>query len=346
MAKAGTAVGAAPLTRRRKAAIVLQMLLAEGQKLTLSDLPEEIQLTLTRELGSLRMIDRDTMYAIATEFADVLDSIGLTVPGGMARAVDAVADRISPSAVARLKSEYGSGITDPWSKIVALPNPDLVPIMQTESHEVAAVILSKLPVAKAAELLGKLPGDLARRITFAVSQTASIRPDAVARIGQAIAQAHCSKPVPAFVSPPVQRLGAILNSSLSATRDSVLEGLGADDQAFADQVRRAIFTFLDLPERVEKVDIPKVARAVDNASLVTALTHALATGGGDAESAEFILANMSQRMADSLREEIASRGKIRRSDGEAAMGAVIKAVRDSVESGEIALVDPDEEDDD
>ncbi|SMY09068.1 flagellar motor switch protein FliG [Flavimaricola marinus] len=336
------------LSRRRKAAVVLQMLLADGKKLSLTSLPEDVQLNLTRELASLRLVDRDTLYAVATEFADDLERVGLTTPGGVDSTLKALADQISPETASRFKSEAGSrrGAVDPWAQIVSMECKDLVPIMTQESTEVAAVVLSKLPVAKAAELLGLLPGETARRITYAVSQTGAVKPEAVKRIGVALAAAHCSKPVPAFAHPPVQRVGAILNSSLAATRDAVLEGLGSDDPAFAEEVRKAIFTFPDIPERLEKVDVPKVIRAVDNDVLVTGLTFALAAGGGDAEAGEFILSNMSQRMADSLREEIGERGRVRKADGEGALGQVVTAIRSAVDSGEITLVVAEEDEED
>lgn len=346
---AGTAaLGQGPLSRRRKAAMVMQMLLADGRKLSLTKLPEGVQEDLTRELGNLRLIDKETLFAVAEEFARDLERIGLSAPGDVEAAIAAMADQISPAAAARLKSEsqIRRGTVDPWAQIVALDNKAIVPIMQDESIEVAAVVLSKLPVAKAAELLGLLPGDKARRITYAVSQTGAVRPEAVRRIGLALATAHCQPPASAFHNPPVQRVGAILNSSLAATRDAVLEGLGSDDPAFAEQVRKAIFTFPDIAERVVKVDVPKIIRAIDNDVLVTALTYALASGGSDAEAAEFILANMSQRMADALREEIAERGRVRKSDGEAAMGRVVSAIRDAVDNGEVVLVVPEEEDED
>lgn len=334
------------LTRRRKAAMVLQMLLSDGQKLSLTSLPEDVQLNLTRELASLRLIDRDTLYAVATEFADDLERVGLAAPGSVESTLKALADQISPDTAARLKSEAagGGGAQEAWNQIIGLECKELVTIMNRESTEVAAVVLSKLPVAKAAELLGMLPGEMARRITFAVSQTASIRPDAVRRIGIAIATAHGARPIPAFSNPPVQRVGAILNSSLAATRDNVLEGLGTDDPDFADAVRKAIFTFPDIPARVAKVDIPKVVRAVDNDVLVTGLTFALAAGGRDAEAGEYILSNMSQRMADGLREEIGERGRVRKVDGEGALGTVVAAIRTAVDGGEISLIVPEEED--
>jgi flagellar motor switch protein FliG len=333
----------AGLTQRRKAAMVVQLLLAEGQKLSLAGLPEHQQMLLTRELGSLRLIDRATLDAVATEFAKLLDSIALATPGGVEGALAALGTQISPATAARLREEasHSSG-GDPWAQVLALPIEALKPIMEGEATEVCAILLSKLPVPKAAELLGQLPGERARRIAFAVSQTGQVTPAAVARIGAGLAADHCVASTPAFSQPPVHRVGAILNSSLAATRDSVLEGLGSDDPAFADLVRKAIFTFLDIPARLARNDVPKVIRGVDGAVLVTALGAGLAEGEASAAVSEFILANMSQRMADQLREEIGERGKIKKSDGEAAQNLLIAAIRERADAGEVTLIEADE----
>ncbi len=347
-ARSVTGRGTGPLTRRRKAAMVVQMLLAHGKKISLADLPEDIQLSLTRELAALRIIDRETMHAVADEFSATLGEVGLATPGGIDGAIAALTDQISPSAAAQLKSEESRRriAMDPWAQIVSLETEELRPILETESIEVSAVVLSKLPVAKAAALLGMVPGEQARRITFAMNQTSGILPDAVARIGQALAMAHCMNPVPAFPAAADKRLGAILDSSGTITRESILLGLGEQDPAFAEQVRRAIFTFRDIRSRVEGRDVSTVLRGVDGATLVTALTVALAGGAEDAETAEFILSNMSQRLADQLREEIGERGRVRTSEGEVAMKAVIEAVKKAADRGDISFVRPEADEED
>ncbi len=335
------------LSRRRKAAMVVQMMLAQGRNLSLKDLPEDVQLNLTRELGALRIVDRETMYAVAEEFAATLESIGLTAPNGVEDAVEALSEQISPETAARLKAEEAARriAADPWAQITRLESEELLPILQDEGTEVAAVVLSKLPVAKAATVLGMLPGEDARRITFAVNQTSGILPEAVMRIGQALALTHCVKPIPAFDAAAEARVGAILDNSGSATRDGVLEGLTSDDPDFAEQVRRAIFTFADIPARIKPVDVPNITRSVNNDVLITAMTFSLSLGGNDAEAAEYILANMSQRMADQLREDIGERGRIRRSEGEEATKAITTAIKDSVEAGQMRLIEPDEDED-
>lgn len=335
--------GLPAITRRRKAAMVVQLLLSDGQSLPLSRLPEEVQLNLTRELGSLRLIDRETLAAVAEEFARDLEAIGLTAPHGVAGALAALAGQLSPGAAARLRVEAAQDRdVDPWPQVIELGQDDLLALLTQESTEVAAIVLSKLPVARAAELLGRLPGERARRITHAVSQTADIMPEAVARIGRGLATEYCARLQPAFSHPPVQRLGAILNQSAPATRDDMLEGLVSADPALAERVRKAIFTFADILHRLAPLDVPKVLRGVDGAVLVTAFAGAQAAGGEDAAVAEFLLANMSQRMAENLREEVKERGRVKRSEAEAAMARILGAIRGRADDGEITLILSDE----
>ena len=217
----------------------------------------------------------------------------------------------------------------------------LLPVLEEESIEVGAVMLSKLPVAKAAELLGKLPGEKARRVAYAVSQTGNVDPDTVRRIGVALAGQLEAQPLRAFHANPVERVGAILNISPALTREDVLKGLDEADAGFAQRVRRAIFTFVHLPRRVLGRDVPKLIRIVDQAQLVTALTASIEVAEL-AASAEFILSNMSQRMAQGLREEIAARGKVKEKEAEDAMNTIISAVRQLEAAGELVLVQEEE----
>lgn len=324
------------LTSREKAAIIVRLLLAEGAPVPLSALPDHMQAALTEQMAQMRVVDRDTLASVVGEFLDQLESIGLSFPGGLDGALSMLDGHISPSAASRLRRMAGnSGKIDPWDRIIPLSPDRLMPVLEEEAVEIGAVLLSKLPVSKAADLLGRLPGDRARRIAHAVSLTGNIDPDTVRRIGLSLAAQLDAVPPKAFDTGPEERVGAILNVASAAVRDALLDGLTADDAAFADKVRKAIFTFAHIPARVPPRDVPKVVRLVDQPTLVTALAGA---AGPLAPVAEFILANMSQRMAQGLREEIAARGKVRDKDAETAQTAVVDAVRRLVDEGEITLI--------
>jgi flagellar motor switch protein FliG len=324
---------------REKAAIIVRLLVADGANLpmAISTLPEHMQAALTEQIGQMRLIDRATLSAVVEEFLYEVEEVGLAFPGGIDAALTLMDGHISATAASRLRRLAGaSGKADPWDRLTALPTDRLLPVIEAESTEVAAVMLSKLPVPKAAEILGRLPGEKARRVAYAVSMTGNVDPETVRRIGISLANQLESQPPKAFDAGPVERVGAILNVSTAATRDEVLQGLEVEDADFAEQVRKAIFTFNHIPARIMPRDIPKIVRMVDQPVLVTAFTAALALPSL-APTVEFFLANMSQRLAQGLREEIAARGKVKDKDAEEAMNAIVAAIRQLEGAGEVVL---------
>ena len=330
------------LNGRQKAAIIVRLLLADGAQLPLSALPEHLQAALTEQMGSMRLVDRDTMRAVVEEFCVELESVGLSFPGGIDGALSMLDGHISTTAaslVRRLGS--ASGNAEQWERVASQEPDRLLPVLQEESAEVGAVLLSKLSVARAAGLLERLPGDRARRLAQAMSRTSRVDPETVRRIGLALAAQLESQPPRAFETGPVERVGAILNSAPALTRDAVLDGLKQSDPDFAEEVRRAIFTFAHIAARVPARAVPAVLRAVPQDGLISALVGATAAGGAEAASAEFLLANISQRMADSLREAMAENGPVAPRAGEEAMAAVIAAIRTLEDEGALTLLSPD-----
>lgn len=334
------------LGRRAKAAVIVRLLLTEGADIPIEDLPEDLQAALTAQMGRMGLIDRDTLTQVVTEFADELDAVGLSFPRGMAGALSMLDGKISAQTATRLRRENGvRAAGDPWDRLRQADLGDLVSIAQTESTEVAAVMLAKLETAKAAALLGRLPGPLARRITYAVSLTGAVTPDAVDRIGLSLATRLDTRAPRAFTATPSDRVGEILNRSPAATRDDLLEGLDQQDSDFATAVRRALFTFAHIPERVSPRDVARILREVDQGVAVTAL--AFAERNADyAATAEFLLSGISARLADALREEVAERTTPADSEGEEALITIIDVIRRLETQGDIVLAYPEPTGDD
>lgn len=333
------------LNGREKAAVVVRLLLNEGADLALEELPDDLQERLTHQLGRMGLVDRVTLAAVAGEFADALDSVGLAFPHGLAGALDAVNGKIAPATAARLRKVAGvRQIGDPWQRLREVPPEDLARIALAESTEVAAVMLSKLDTPKAAQLLGHLPGPVARRITYAVSKTANVTPEAVERIGWSLAAQLDQRPTPAFQDGPDERVGAILNQSAAATRDGLLTALDEEDADFANAVRQSIFTFAHIANRILPRDVPVVLRGIEQPVLVTALAGA--SGEDDKASVDFLLSNMSTRMADNLREETAERGKVKQTEAEEAMANIVGVIRALTDEGAITLIESEDETED
>jgi flagellar motor switch protein FliG len=328
------------LCPREKAAVIVRLLLGQGVSPGLDRLTPTQQAQLARTMAGLGNIDRATLGAVIHEFTGRLDGLALTFPTGLADTLTLLDGHISPIARDGLRAEAEMGdATDPWARLAAMEPERLRPLLEMESAEVCAILLSKLGVAKAAGLLADLPPERAQVIAHSVALTATVTPDMVARIGEQLFQQMTAAPQPAFRATPVDRVGAILNAVGAAARDTLLDGLAARDAEFAAEVRRAIFTFLHIPKRVEPTDVPRILRRVEPEVLNTALAAGLATAP---LSVEFLLENMSKRMAEQLRDEAEAAGTPREDEGEAAMVEVVSAIRALEEEGEIRLIAPED----
>lgn len=330
------------LTPRQKAAVIVRLLLDDDEQVPLSALNGNMQALLTQEMAAMQVIDRGTRDAVIGEFCESLERIGVTFPGDLDATLDLLGERLSGDTTDRLRRVAAlSGRGDPWDRVGALPVDQLIALASGEAVEIAALMLSKLPVGKASEVFAGLPRDRARAVALAMSMTSEVTRPALHRIGLVLLQAADDLPRPAIDAPAVERVGAILNFASTDLRNAVLDGLDQDDAQFAGGVRRAIFTFRLIPVRIASRDIPRITREVENAVLIRALAGAR---GDDAAAAEFILSNLPQRLAETLRGDIESAGQIRPRDAETAMSEVVAAIRQLVDAGELAFVPPPDDD--
>lgn len=336
------AIGKAELTARQKAAIIVRLILAEGEDMDLARLPSGLQTDLAQEMALMGLIDRDTRNAVIAEFCDTL-SIGLSFPGDIDGTLELLDGHLSPGTTDRLRRMAAlNGGGDPWDRIAALSTPLLAELARTEAVEIAAVMFSKLPVPRAAEVFGLLDPALARQIAYAMSLTGMIEAGALRRIGQALIQAADAIPRSALDGKAVDKVGAILNFSTSATRETVLAGLESDDAGFADEVRKTIFTWANIPARIDPRDIARITREVENSVLVKAMAGAK---GPNQPTVDFLLSGLSSRLADSMREEMEGLGKVSTRDAEEAMDQVVAAIRRMEAAGDLFMIaaEPDED---
>ncbi len=331
----------ATMTRRQKAAVIVRLLLAHGVSPGVDKLSPTHQSVLARAMSGLGQIDRATLADIVGEFTGALDNLALIMPRGMHDALEILNPHISAMARDGLKADAAIGDgTDPWPRLAAMDTEKLRPILDDESAEICAILLSKLNVAKAAELLSDLPPERAEVIAHAVSLTDTILPETALRIGEHLHAQIVAQPKATFENGPVERVGAMLNAVGTSARDAVLEGLQARDAEFANGVRKAIFTFQHIPKRIDAADIPRIAGAVDGETMITALAAGLKSAP---ISVEFILENMSKRMAEQMRDEAEAMNTPKEAEGENAMQSVVAAIRGLEEAGDIRIRVEDED---
>lgn len=326
------------LTGPQKAAIMVRFLLSEGMEVPLAALPSDMQARLTENLGSLRLIDRATLLAVIAEFSEMLEQVGMSFPNGLDGALALLEGRLHEDAARQLRAlARGSANGDCWQIIATADDAELVALLQAESVPVGAVVLSKLPIEKAAALLACLSPVTAQNLALAVSRTAGIDPAAVDRIGAALAQQLAARPPQAFSTPPTKRVGDILNSAPTDLRETLLAGLRDQDKEFAEAVRQSIFTFQDIPQRLAARDVPSVIKTIAPDDLVMVLA---ANAPDDQETIDFLLSNISKRMAETLRDDASALPPPSASQHETATSSIMAQIRTLLDNGTISLQAP------
>ena len=325
---------------QQKAAVIVRLLLGQGVSPGVQRLPKHHQTKLAHVISKLGTIDRKTLAEVVREFTERIDNLALSFPDGLGETLELLEPHLGEDALAslRLSAERSEG-QDPWARVSRQPVERLAPLLESESAEVCAVLLSKLTVAKAAALLAELPEERGEVLAHTVALTETITPDLVERIGIHIAQVLEAVPPQAFAKTAAERVGAILNSTPQAAREKMLDGLDTRDAPFAKEVRKSVFSFNHIPMRVDPPDVPIIVRKADPQSIIVAFAAGLSTAP---LTVEFLLENMSKRLAEQMRDEAEGLGTPKPEEGEAAMAELIATIRELESAGELSLLPPPE----
>ena len=111
---------------------------------------------------------------------------------------------------------------------------------------------------------------------------------------------------------------------------AVVESIRETDPDLAQKIIDQMFTFDDLNKLDDKA-IQAVLREVQGDALVIALKSA------DPDLREKVFKNMSQRAAETLREDLESKGPVRITDVEAQQKEILKIVRRLADEGVIVM---------
>ena len=128
----------------------------------------------------------------------------------------------------------------------------------------------------------------------------------------------------------VKSAADILNMLGNAVETSVLDYIREADSELAQKIMDNMFTFDDL-DRLDDKGVQAILKEVQSESLVLALK------GASPELREKVFRNMSSRAAETLREDLETRGPVRLSEVEAEQKEMLKVVRRLIDEGQIQM---------
>ena len=204
-------------------------------------------------------------------------------------------------------------------------------LIRNEHPQIIASILVHLERDQASAVLMHLAERLRHDVMLRIATLDGIQPNALRELNDVL-----TKVLAGGEKLKRKKLGGtkaaaeILNFFGGSNETVVLDAIREHDADLAQRIADQMFTFEDL-NRLDDRAIQLLLREVANDSLIVALK------GADAELRERIFRNMSQRAAETLREDLESKGPVRLSEVEAEQKEILKTVRRLADEGQIAL---------
>ncbi|MEM9784422.1 MAG: FliG C-terminal domain-containing protein, partial [Pseudomonadota bacterium] len=332
----------ATLSSPEKAAIVIAALGPESSGPILEALDEGSLRNFTAAMARLRRVDPEVVRHVIAEFLDAIRMQDDVVRGGVGMAREMLEPHVTDGLLTRLLDDIDSpSASNVWKKLAKVSDEALAEFLSREHPQTAAVVLSKLSSEHAARVLNRFEQDRAREVVMGITRTQSLDVNVIEAIGASVSRDFLA--TNQHIAPrrdPAERVGAIMNYVSADMRDFILEHVEETQPDFAEDIRRKMFTFDDIPKRIATRDIAAVVRECERDVLLRALRYGSDNGS---EAVPFILGAISQRVADQLKGEMTEIDKLRRRDGEAAQAGVIATIRAIEGRGELKLIMPEEE---
>jgi len=213
----------------------------------------------------------------------------------------------------------------------------VVKLVEDEHPQVIAALLLMLEPEAAAEILSALPHDTQSAVVVRVAKMKSVSTQAMGMIDNLLSQRiGANFGASALTMGGPREAANLINMSEGDLRGTVLPVIAQMDATLANQIEDELFTFEMLLD-LDAQNMGRLLRDVDSEALVDALK-----GLPDAKRGPFFAA-MSSRAADGIRDEIDMRGRLAKSEVNAAQRKVVELARSLADQGEIVLGDDDAE---
>jgi flagellar motor switch protein FliG len=316
----------------RKAAVFLLSLEKPVAAEVLSQLPRDQVERVMLEIARMDDVSRDQLEGVLDEFREtILEQVPME-RGGINFANELLEQSLGKEGAGAILENVRQSINSvPFSFLQKAGAENLLTFISEEHPQTIALIMSHMPASMSAEVLAGLPSNKQLEVVRRVATMEQTSPEVISDIERTLKLRMTS-----LFNQNTEKAGGIaavaqiLNVTDRMTNKGILESLDQEDHDLADEIRRLMFVFDDLLKLDDKA-IQSLLKEVDNSQWSVALK------GASEEIKARIMANLSQRAAEMLKEEMEYLGPVRLSDVEAMQSQIVDIVRRLEESGQIVV---------
>ncbi len=300
--------------------------------------PKEVQ-ALGETIAKMKAVTRDRVDGVLTKFSAMAGEQSMLVAdndeyvkGVLRRALgddkaNLLIDRI-------LQGSDVSGIESlKWMDAQSVSE-----LLRNEHPQIVAAILVHLDYDQASSVLKLFTERQRNEVLVRIATLDGIQPSALKDLNEVMSKVLAGGDKMRKTSlGGVKPAAEIINMMGGSVETAVLDYIREADNELAQKIMDNMFTFDDL-EKLDDKAIQTLMKEVQSESLVIALK------GATPEMREKIFRNMSTRAAETLREDLDSRGPVRVSEVESEQKELLKIVRRLADEGQIQLTSGGDDD--
>ena len=293
--------------------------------------PKEVQ-KLGEAIAKTKSITRDRVDQVVEKFIDEAASQSLMVSdsGDYVRSVLklALGDDKATLLIDRILQ---GGDTSGIESLKWMDSLSVAELLRSEHPQIVAAILVHLDFDQAADVLKNLSERQRNEVMLRIATMEGIQPTALKDLNEVLFQVLSGgDKVRKSSLGGIKTAAEMINLMGTNIEGTVIESIRNHDPDLAQKIMDKMFVFDDLI-KLDGKSIQMVLKEVASDVLIAALK------GAQPELKELILSNMSSRAAETLREDLESKGPMRLSEVEAQQKEILKTVRRLSDEGQIVI---------
>jgi len=293
--------------------------------------PREVQ-RLGETIARMKAIPREKVDGVLEKFTNLAAEQSILVPD-----TDAYVKSVLNKALGEDKAKLLIDRIVQGKDIAGIENlkwmdpGSVVELLRNEHPQIVSAILVHLDHEQASQVLKGFGERQRNEVLIRIATLDGIQPSALKDLDEVLSKVLQAGGQTRRASlGGVKTAAEIINRLGGSVETSVLDFIREADNDLAQKILDNMFTFDDL-DKLDDRGFQALLKEVQSESLVVALK------GATPELREKIFKNMSTRAAETLREDLDSRGPVRLSEVEAEQKEMLKTVRRLVEEGQIVL---------
>lgn len=319
------------LTPRQKAAIVVMTLGSDAKEL-LARLGDTKVEQLAEEFVQLGEIPEPVRDEVLAQFHNKMAASQQVSDNGLQRAAKVLEARLGKEQAGEAVKRMEWRANQQLRSYARLDPARFAKMIEQEHPQTAAFLLTQLEQPVSAKVIESLPEKWQHEMVWRIATMRAIPPDVAAAVHQALSVQYKAQPAAKRLEPfgGEGKAAGVLNMVAMEAQRTVLDTLASLDADIAKRVRKLMFVFKDIL-LIDDRGVQRLLKEVDTKVLVLALKN------GDVAIQEKFFKNVSERMRQTLKDEIEFLRNPKPAEIEAARDSIIDQIRTLEEKGEIVV---------